>query len=127
MKYQLSPPDSGVTCRQAGNKGLEGAFLAKKTAGRLGAQGMLAESAGPSAMVYELPVKDKLLEWQVGKQLAGGTGWLAEPTWFCCIKQSSLPCVCVCVWWVGVDCRQSVPDPGAVGTVRGLEQWGSST
>ena len=47
--------------------------------------------------MYELPVQGNLLVWQVGEQPTRGTGKLAEPTWFCCSKQSSLPCVCVCV------------------------------
>ena len=50
-----------------------------------------------SAVVYELPEQGKLLEWQVGKQPGGGTGWLAEPTWFCYSKQRIQLCVCVFV------------------------------
>ena len=127
VRHQLSPPKPAMASMQAWKRGLEDGLLAKWTAGRLGAREPLVKEQVLSAMVYELPVQGKLLEWQVGKQPAGGDGWLAEPTWFCCIKQSIRLGKCVCVCFVGVDCRQSVTDPGAAGIVGGLEAWRSST
>ena len=102
MRHQLSPPKPGMAYMQAGKRGLEDGLLAKWTAGRLGAWEPLVNQHVLSAVVSELPVQGKLVEWLVGKQPAGGPGWLAEPTWFCYSKQSIQLCVCVCVWlgWI---------------------------
>ena len=54
----------------------------KWTAGRLGAQEPLVKEQVLFTAHTAVPVQGKLVEWQVGKQPAGGDEWLAEPTWF---------------------------------------------
>ena len=55
-------------------------LLLKWTAGRLGHGRCWLNQQVLLAVVYELPMQGKLLEWKVGEPPAVSTRWLAEPS-----------------------------------------------
>ena len=59
---------------------------------------LLTQQVLPTAVVCELPVQRKLVEWQLGKQPAGVLGgWQSLPGSASASRVSSFVCVCGCV------------------------------